>query len=171
MQDDDFEQGLVCPSFNSYSSDKLADVRSQKRTRCHRNDDVDDDFEFVSFQSSGSQVFIDHNQIGPVFPVFNRDLLLDKSQRDLAAAPNNKEVAEEEEGDEDDAAALPSSSSSDVDELDSVPQGTYCVWMPKSAVAQDARGKCKIKSKSTGTSSSRRWSIKDLLRRSNSEDA
>lgn len=41
--------------------------------------------------------------------------------------------------------------------------------MPKSAVAQDARGKCKIKSKSTGTSSSRRWSIKDLLRRSNSE--
>ncbi|CAB4275214.1 unnamed protein product [Prunus armeniaca] len=189
MQDDDFEQGLVCPSFNSYSSDKLADVAAkvcrefdnlnlleksnnsaeQKEHDGHRNDDVDDDFEFVSFQSSGSQVFIDHNQIGPVFPVFNRDLLLDKSQRDLAAAPNNKEVAEEEEGDEDDAAALPSSSSSDVDELDSVPQGTYCVWMPKSAVAQDARGKCKIKSKSTGTSSSRRWSIKDLLRRSNSE--
>lgn len=170
------------------SSDKLADVAAkvcrefdnlnllhksnysaeQKEHDDHRNDDVDDDFEFVSFQSSGSQVFFDDNQIGPVFPVFNRDLLLDRSQRDLAAAPNNKEVVEEEE-DEDDAAALPSSSSSDVDELDSVPQGTYCVWMPKSVVAQDARGKCKIKSKSTGTSSSRRWSIKDLLRRSNSE--
>ncbi|CAB4298358.1 unnamed protein product [Prunus armeniaca] len=49
-----------------------------------------------------------------------RDLPLDKSQRDLAAAPNNKEVVEEEE-DEDDASALPSSSSSDVDELDSIP--------------------------------------------------
>ncbi|CAL9012658.1 unnamed protein product, partial [Prunus brigantina] len=34
--------------------------------------------------------------------------------------------------------------------------------MPKSEVAQDARGECKIKSKSTGTSSSRRWSIKDF---------
>ncbi|BFG26885.1 hypothetical protein CerSpe_131590 [Prunus speciosa] len=187
MQDDDFEQGLVCPSFNSYSSSKLADVAAkvcqeldhlnlldksnnsaeQQEHDDHRNDDVDDDFEFVSFQSTGSQVFFDDNQIGPVFPVFNRDLLLDKSQGDLAAAPN-KAVAEEEEDDDDDA-ALPSSSSSDVDELDAVPQGTYCVWKPKSAVAQDARGKCKIKSKSTGTSSSRRWSIRDLLRRSNSE--
>ncbi|KAM0958096.1 hypothetical protein EV1_023189 [Malus domestica] len=190
MQNDDFEQGLVCPSFSCYSSDKLADAAAKVcRELDHLNlvdesesgqladckndsesatadEEEEDEFEFVSFQKSADQVFFDDRQIGPVFPVFNRDLLQDKSQRILlAGGRNDKKVEEDDDG-------VRSSSSSEVDELEAVPPGTYCVWMPKSASAE-ARGKCK-KSKSTGTSSSgtsssRRWSLRDLLRRSNSE--
>ncbi|CAN6702716.1 unnamed protein product [Malus baccata var. baccata] len=183
QNDDDFEQGFVSPSFNSYSTDKLADVAAKvcrefdhlnlledsesDQLRDHKNDnesaadEEEEEFEFVSFQKSADQVFFDEHQIGPVFPVFNRDLLSDKSQRDLlAGGRDGKKVEEDDDG-------LPSSSSSDVDELDEVPPGNYCVWMPKAA-SGEARGKCK-KSKSTGTSSSRRWSLRDLLRRSNSE--
>ncbi|KAM1015129.1 hypothetical protein ACFX1T_044850 [Malus domestica] len=183
QNDDDFEQGLVSPSFNSYSTDKLADVAAKvcrefdhlnlledsesDQLGDHKNDnesaadEEEEEFEFVSFQKSADQVFFDEHQIGPVFPVFNRDLLSDKSQRDLlAGGRDGKKVEEDDDG-------LPSSSSSDVDELDEVPPGNYCVWMSKAA-SGEARGKCK-KSKSTGTSSSRRWSLRDLLRRSNSE--
>ncbi|XP_068334923.1 uncharacterized protein [Pyrus communis] len=184
QNEDDFEQEFVSPSFNSYSTDKLADVAAKvcrefdhlnlleesesDQLGDHKNDnesaadeEEEEEFEFVSFQKSADQVFFDEHQIGPVFPVFNRDLLSDKTQRDLlAGGRDNKKVEEDDDG-------LPSSSSSDVDELEEVPPGNYCVWMPKAA-SGEARGKCK-KSKSTGTSSSRRWSLRDLLRRSNSE--
>nr|XP_011468267.1 PREDICTED: uncharacterized protein LOC105352542 [Fragaria vesca subsp. vesca] len=165
MQNQDYysDQGLVCPSFNTYSSPSTADTAAKvcrefrglglvdedneyEYDQTDKEQEEDDDFEFVSFQKSADEVFFgDNTRIGPVFPVFNRDLI---SQRDL-----------------NDAAS--SSASSDVDELEGVPAGSYCVWMPKTTPASSP-SHCK-KSKSTGTSSSRKWRLRDLLRRSNSE--
>ncbi|KAL6139603.1 hypothetical protein ACLB2K_057907 [Fragaria x ananassa] len=163
MQNEYSDQGLVCPSFNTYSSPSTADTADKvcrefrglglvdednkyEYDQAVEEQEEDDDFEFVSFQKSADEVFFgDNTRIGPVFPVFNRDLI---SQRDL-----------------NDAAS--SSASSDVDELEGVPAGSYCVWMPKTTPTSSP-SHCK-KSKSTGTSSSRKWRLRDLPRRSNSE--
>ncbi|KAG9149636.1 hypothetical protein Leryth_022925 [Lithospermum erythrorhizon] len=64
-----------------------------------------------------------------------------------------------------DEEAPSSSSSSEVDEMEAIPPGTYCVWKPK--VVEASHSTCK-KSKSTGFGS-KRWKLRDLLRRSNSE--
>ncbi|PWA38345.1 hypothetical protein CTI12_AA582180 [Artemisia annua] len=55
------------------------------------------------------------------------------------------------------------------DELENIPPETYCVWRPKteSGSSSPSMTKCK-KSSSTG-SGSKRWSIRYLLKRSNSE--
>ncbi|KAK7244164.1 hypothetical protein RIF29_38982 [Crotalaria pallida] len=74
--------------------------------------------------------------------------------------------------DEDICRESPSSSSLEVEELDGIPTGTYCVWTPKSVQSvQASPNRCK-KSNSTGSSSaspSKRWKLLDLLRRSKSE--
>ncbi|XP_050382800.1 uncharacterized protein LOC126799604 [Argentina anserina] len=174
MQNQDYysDQGLVCPSFNAYFSPTTADTaakvcrefrnlglvdedREYEYEQAEEQGEDDDDFEFVSFQKSADEVFFgDNTRIGPVFPVFNRDLI---SQRD----------ANDAEDVDADARQSSSSASSDVDELENVPAGSYCVWMPKTTPASSP-SHCK-KSKSTGTSSSRRWRLRDLLRRSNSD--
>ncbi|XP_061352932.1 uncharacterized protein LOC133297751 [Gastrolobium bilobum] len=70
-------------------------------------------------------------------------------------------------GGERDPVAPSSESSSEVDDLEGVQAGTYCVWTPNSPQASPNR--CK-KSNSTGSSStSKRWKLLDLLRRSNSD--
>ncbi|CAA0834981.1 Protein of unknown function (DUF1645 [Striga hermonthica] len=108
---------------------------------------------------------------GVVFPVFDRDLLPASAGDEIgleseanlpesssAVAPLSKLFAEESED-------RASCSSSEVDELESVPEGTYCVWRPR-AVDRPPPGGCR-KSSSTG-SASKRWRFRDLLR-SNSE--
>lgn len=182
-QQEDSVESLVCPSFNSYSTDKIADIadrvsREQFRGVESQNDAAgcsdESDFEFVTFRKAADGVFFD-GYAGPVFPVFDRDLLTeDESGRDSNAEedaialqfPMRKLLIDDEDqarGDRD----PPSSSSSDVDDLESVPPGTYCVWTPKSATASPST--CK-KSKSTGSSSSsKRWKLLNLMRRSNSD--
>ncbi|XP_057763208.1 uncharacterized protein LOC130983052 [Arachis stenosperma] len=84
------EYSLVCPSFSTYSSHKLAHIADQI-TREHysppqndtdlspnynhqdhlQNDDTD--FEFIAFRKAAEGVFFDRFN-GPVFPVFNQDL-------------------------------------------------------------------------------------------------
>lgn len=162
----------VCPSFNSYSSDRLADIAAEVSGEFSKlglqsssdappsetvwsDENDNDDFEFVSFSKAADEVFV-NGPIGPVFPVFNRDLLsadFDDGRPEL--------------GRDEDEAPCPasSSSSSEADELDGIPAGTYCVWTPKGVPATP--GRCK-KSKSTG-SQSKRWSFRELLRRSNSD--
>ncbi|KAF3976415.1 hypothetical protein CMV_000387 [Castanea mollissima] len=217
MQEESWELS-VCPSFNSYSSDKLADVAAQvTREFDHRDHDDEgafeenEEFEFVSVRKAEDDVVVLDGQIGPVFPVFNRDLLLSdqnptKSQQitDGHDLKNREGEGEgegegEEEGEDVRCLRIPlkkllseehdptsySSSSSEVDELEGVPPGTYCVWTPQSnsspkAIAAAASpSQCK-KSNSTGTttssntkssssSSSKRWRLMNLLRRSNSE--
>ncbi|KAK4589569.1 hypothetical protein RGQ29_020222 [Quercus rubra] len=173
----------------------------------HDHDDEEvfeenEEFEFVSVCKAKDDVVVLDGQIGPVFPVFNRDLLLSdqnptKSQQISDGQDLKNREGEEEEEDEDvQCLRIPlkklfseehdptsySSSSSEMDELEGVTPGTYCVWTPHSnsspkAIASAASpSQCK-KSNSTGTttssntksSSSKRWRLMNLLRRSNSE--
>ncbi|KAL6507316.1 hypothetical protein OROGR_023511 [Orobanche gracilis] len=180
------EDVYICLSFSSYSSDRLAEIagrvaveRSNDASR-NEGDDGDDDFEFASAREC-KEVSLDEfshggqNQIWQVFPVFNRDLLLDNG-REYAACGGSKvldssvaiplgELFIEEDQERDDYP--PScSSSSEADELDDVPAAAYCVWRPKMAPAP-APGQCK-KSKSTGFAS-KQWSLRDFLRRCKSD--
>ncbi|XP_057983942.1 uncharacterized protein LOC131168489 [Malania oleifera] len=183
------EEGPVlalCPSFNNYSSHKMAEVAAKVPEELNLDSklaeeddeklDVDEDFEFslvrcgsdagsdAAFTVSAEDMFYG-GQIRPIFPVFNRDLLLDEG-RGLESPtcevpsiriPLKKLFFEDQDP--------PSSSSSEADALERVPPGMYCVWTPKAA--EGSPGRCK-KSKSTG-SSGRRWRLRDLLGRSNSD--
>ncbi|KAK7316447.1 hypothetical protein VNO77_35486 [Canavalia gladiata] len=160
---------LVCPSFSAYSSNKLNDIADQV-TRDNQNDDSfdanddhDTDFEFVAFRKVADDVFFDQS---PAFPIFNRDLATE-TEEPRSGAEEDTTAIQITLGKllMDDSAS--SSASSEVeDELEAIPAGTYCVWTPKPAKPSPSR--CK-KSKSTGSSSSKRWKLLDLLRRSNSE--
>lgn len=173
MQEQSLEVS-VCPSFNSYSADRLADTAAEvcrefRDLGLEGSEDVppppefhgDDDFEFASVFNAGDEVSL-NGQVGQVFPVFNRDLLLHDDQ-------GGRQADDDDHRRPDDDQPPPSSSSSEADELEQVPAGTYCVWTPKRAVPESP-GQCK-KSKSTGSSSSpsKRWRLRDLLRRCNSD--
>lgn len=190
---------LVCPSFSTYSS-VIADIadqvtrdhlQSQNDNRFDANDhrrylnDAENDFEFVAFRKASDEVFFE-GYAGPVFPIFNRDLVTPTTECDTDGGIRRSGEDDDDDGDavalrfpmrkllisdEDRRRDPPSSSSSEVDDLDAIPAGTYCVWTPKSPQASPSR--CK-KSNSTGSSSSpssssKRWKLLDLLRRSNSE--
>ncbi|XVF14099.1 hypothetical protein REPUB_Repub09cG0028000 [Reevesia pubescens] len=153
MQNDTSELSF-CPSFNSYSSDnnKLVDIAATV-SRDFQSDavlDDDEEFEFVN----------NLPQTSSYFPIFNRDLLLKEDEEAIRIPLRNLFI-----GDGD----LPSSSSSsEADELEGLPTESYCVWKPKQS-PESSPNRCK-KSKSTGSSSSKRWRlIKDLLKRSNSD--
>ncbi|XP_030544701.1 uncharacterized protein LOC115751115 [Rhodamnia argentea] len=193
------EQLAACPSFNSYSANRLADVANRValededegrgsseseptssgndlRGGCHEAGD--DDFEFVSLVREHHEVLINGGQIGPVFPVFNRDLLHVRGDR-----ASDREAKADRDHDREGAVSSiriplkdlfvedrdpPSSSSSEADELEGIPEGSYCVWTPKLPAGSPlSPSRCK-KSSSTG-SCSKRWRLRDLLRRSNSE--
>ncbi|XP_028771230.1 uncharacterized protein LOC114728478 [Neltuma alba] len=171
---------FLCPSFNSYSNDELADIADQvAREQSRRHDGAasadSGDFEFVTFRKAADEVFFDGG-VGPVFPVFDRDLLTDDETGPRGSRAEEDALALQFSmgklliNDEHQAPAdrdPPSSSSSDVDDLESIPPGTYCVWAPKPDQASPAR--CE-KSNSTGSSSfSKKWKLLDLLRRSNSD--
>ncbi|KAL5860476.1 hypothetical protein ACOSQ4_001772 [Xanthoceras sorbifolium] len=173
-----------CPSFNSYSSDKLVDVAarvSQELVDSHQSNSEagvvedsqqrsDDEFEFVSIRtdSDASELFFD-GQIRQVYPVFNRDLLLRDAREEEIRFPMKKLFIDDQGG-----PLSSSSSSSEADELEAVPEGTYCVWSPRrNSTDLSSPNRCK-KSNSTGsscsTSSSKRWlKFRDLLKRSNSD--
>lgn len=194
------EQLAVCPSFDSYSANRLADVArrvalededegrgSESSAPTSSGNDLgggyheagDDDFEFVSLVREHHDVLINGGQIGPVFPVFNRERLHVRGD-----GASDGEAEEDRDRDRERAVSsirIPlkdlfvedrdppsSSSSSEADELEGIPEGSYCVWTPKSPAGSPlSPSRCK-KSSSTG-SSSKRWSFRDLLRRSNSD--
>ncbi|XP_019152376.1 PREDICTED: uncharacterized protein LOC109149171 [Ipomoea nil] len=150
----------------------------------------------LSLISTADQIFY-NGQIRPVFPIFNPNyweaataagggnsssmcnssLLLmsssgDEQQQKVSATPQTMIrlplrkllLSEDQE--------TPSSSScstSEADELEGIPEGTYCVWRPTAVKDEASPGKCK-KSNSTGWRwrSSKRWRLRDLVHRSNS---
>lgn len=172
------EDVYVCPSFNSYSSDRLAEIAARivvekSKSSAGNEDEItgDEDFEFTFVREDNevlAEEFFCDGQIGPVFPVFNRDLSNksgeDEQSKSSIAIPLGKLFIEEDKYNERDNP--PSCSSSEADELEHIPAGTYCVWRPKLAESP-LPSQCK-KSKSTG-SSSRRWRLRDLMRRCNSD--
>ncbi|KAH6824040.1 hypothetical protein C2S53_000106 [Perilla frutescens var. hirtella] len=81
-----------CPSFNSYLSDKLAEIAVQ--VVAERNED-DEDFELslvCEAKEFSAEEFIYDGQLGLIFPVFNRDLLLSDNDG-LGGAGGNERFA------------------------------------------------------------------------------
>lgn len=166
-------ENALCPSFNSYSSDRLAEIatkvteefKAESQSRPNNNfiqdqDENDDEFEF-SLELSADEI---SNQ-GPVFPIFNRHLY-DQHNNNVESSLTIKVPLKNLFLEETETLNSSSSSTSEADELESIPPGTYCVWRPKDDV-ESSPASCK-KSKSTG-SVSKRFRIRDLIRRSNSE--
>ncbi|WRX17133.1 Protein of unknown function DUF1645 [Theobroma cacao] len=149
----------------------------------NEEEEEDDDFEFAfvcrepeTSPISADEIF--HNgQIRPTYPLFNTNLLLSDDQTPDGKTvdsthpfvskpgprrlPLRKLMSEERE--------TTSCSSSEADELEGVTPGSYCVWKPKGGSSgndQESPGRCK---KSNSTGSSKRWKLRDLLYRSNSD--
>ncbi|XP_057491012.1 uncharacterized protein LOC130776818 [Actinidia eriantha] len=174
MEPDEQPEALsFCPSFSSYSSDVFAQIATKvteesvtdAKLSTSNDLDGDDDFEFDLV--SGEEVLCD-GRIREIFPIFNRDLLIhDDRSGDVKPDVSNLRLSLKNLfiGEREERGPPSSSSSSEVDEFESIPDGTYCFWRPKLVDASPSR--CK-KSNSTG-SASKRWRIRDLLRRSNSD--
>nr|XP_043616345.1 uncharacterized protein LOC122588297 [Erigeron canadensis] len=110
----------------------------------------DDEFEFAVVRTD-----VNNLRIIPQYPLFDRNLLLDvdpnlihfvNDTTEIVRLPLHKLFNEEREF------TSSESTSSESDDLDGVNPNTYCVWKPPE--------------KST---SSRRWKIRDILFRSNSD--
>ncbi|KAL4379566.1 hypothetical protein GQ457_02G011840 [Hibiscus cannabinus] len=157
IQNDSSELSF-CPSFSIYSSDnnKLVEIAASV-SRDIKSDAVPDDeeFEFANNLCENPDTF-------STFPIFNHGDggNEDDGVEEAIGIPLRKLFI----GDGD----ILSSSSSEADELEGLPTDMYCVWKPKQS-AESSPSRCK-KSKSTGSSSSKRWRfIKDFLKRSNSD--
>ncbi|XVF09289.1 hypothetical protein REPUB_Repub07fG0079900 [Reevesia pubescens] len=146
-------------------------------------DNEGDDFEFAfvcrepeTSPISADQIFY-NGKIRPIYPLFDTNLLnhdhqtpdgknVDSTSRVSKPRPHRlplrKLMSEERE--------ITSGSSLEADELDGVTPGTYCVWAPKGGssrkIEKESPGRRK---KSNSTGSSKRWKLRDLLYRSNSE--
>ncbi|CAD5166909.1 unnamed protein product [Musa acuminata subsp. malaccensis] len=137
-------------------------------------DDDDSEFAFVVKDPetgpaiTAAEIF-SNGQIRPIYPVFDRSLLLANGDDDRGrlvaegeekTAPLRRTLGKLliEEREEHSASASSSSSSLGTDELEGIPPGTYCVWAPRSTAPSASR--CK-KSRSTG--SSLRWRLRDLV--------
>ncbi|KAL4568370.1 hypothetical protein LXL04_023981 [Taraxacum kok-saghyz] len=164
------EASGFCPSFSCYSSDSLTStavskvIHEEQSARFH---EFGDDFEFPTVLSD-DEVSMEQNdpQGWTVFPVFNRDALVtDQEDREAKAKEDEIDVSasitdplrklfinEREESS--------SCSSSEDDESNSL-------HSKADGGSAHSITKCK-KSRSTG-SGAKRWSIRYLLRRSNSE--
>ncbi|KAL5709692.1 hypothetical protein ACHQM5_020350 [Ranunculus cassubicifolius] len=148
----------------------LEDDENEKESVVDEDEEDDEDFEFavVSRDTNTSPISADEifsdGQIKPVYPVFNRHLLFAGNEEDFAKfregssirLPLKKLFIEERD---------PSSSTSSEDDLDALPDGTYCVWTPTKSVPPSPE----MRKKSNSTGSSKRWRFRDLLHRSNSD--
>ncbi|QCD95224.1 uncharacterized protein LOC114181486 [Vigna unguiculata] len=161
------EEWLVCPSFSAYSSNRLDDIADQVTRNDDRFDQNDTDFEFVAFRKVADGVFLEAVAEAEIqtFPIFHRDLAAADADSGSRGRDSGEAAIQSTLGKLLLEESTSCSSSEVDDELENVPPETYCVWTPKpSPVSTPCR-----KSKSTGSSSSKRWKLLDLLRRSNSE--
>ncbi|KAI3512911.1 hypothetical protein L1887_20233 [Cichorium endivia] len=209
------------PSFNTHSSNNLADIADrvvhELRTDIGFDDDIfdfgdDDDradtgenedvdtnsrptgklneneedaphedeteFEFPVvcrdsnlFPISTDEVLSDH-QILPSYPLFDRSLLLDVDPSFSNGVDISETDSKSSRGGRLSLGMLlreehsVSSSSSEADDLDGITPGTYCVWKPK----PEPRGKHKKSNSVSFENTSKRWKVRDLLKRSYSDD-
>ncbi|ESQ46961.1 hypothetical protein EUTSA_v10027885mg [Eutrema salsugineum] len=166
-EDDNTYTASFCPSFSSYTGDGLAETADRVRSEFSDEEYSNgDEFEFVN-AFSGDRGF--------VFPIFNQILAPklsaaksdgDKNEPSRAAAAVTTQLGDLLLRDREDPAPTLVYSSSESDEEDGITSESYCPWTPEKSRIGGWR-----KSKSTGSSSSssRRWRIKDLLKRSYSE--
>ncbi|EYU17667.1 hypothetical protein ABFS82_04G169900 [Erythranthe guttata] len=182
MQMDDLIS--ICPSFNSYSNCGIAAAASRTADEFNSDEfsdefrfenpaaelrvtesDADDEIEFafVTRVSGSSSPITDHEKIRPVYPVFNRDLLVEEngnrngnsvSSEDPKIRISLRKLFTEER-----ETAITRSPPEEDDELDEAAAAeTYCMWRPKAAAAAEEepyRNSC----------NSKRWKLKTLLHR------
>ncbi|XP_073006729.1 uncharacterized protein [Typha latifolia] len=173
---DEGDDGSAVPFFQQESPPQISAVnRSDGPGEDRRDDGVhdesSDDVEFafvlkdpeVGPSITADEIF-SNGRIRPVYPVFGRSLLVaDEAAESLppkppARVPLRRLLSEERNS----SVVSASNSSSSMDELDGIPEDTYCVWTPGSVPPSPAR--CR-KSRSTG--SLMRWrKISDLVGRS-----
>lgn len=143
------ENALVCPTFSSYTTDRLVEIATRVSDDFKNiigEDENDDDlFEFAlsSIKDLDSSVV----SKSAIYPVFNGEVLQSLNQAD-------KNIENR------------ISTSSDESDSESGTIGS-CVWRRKS-IGSPSPSNCK-KSKSTGSVLFKRFKICDLLRRSNSD--
>lgn len=149
-----------------------------------RGDEDEFEFAFVCREPSLSPISADeifyNGQIKPIYPLFNRDLLLgndaprnDVVSRDSKPTPTTTTTTTTRRRQplrklmfEEERESTASCSSSEADELDGLSPGTFCVWTPKTSAEASPERSCK---KSNSTGSSKRWKFRQFLSRSNSE--
>ncbi|CAE6070547.1 unnamed protein product [Arabidopsis arenosa] len=156
------------PSFSTYSGDRLVEIAERV---CYK-EKSDDEFEFpmTTESSSGDDRL--------VFPVFNKNLIFETKTSTVEEAVTIplKDLFLRERNDLPPQQTYSSSSSEDEedDEFDSIPSEIYCPWTPARSTAEmSPSGGCR-KSKSTGSSSTsswstKRWRLRDFLKRSKSD--
>ncbi|MED6106007.1 hypothetical protein PIB30_000793 [Stylosanthes scabra] len=136
------------PLYANHHHDTLLHDHNQ-----HQNDN-DDEFEFSIVPRDPAFSPAVDNIAPTCYPLFGREVLLNGVGSDPAPAPARRRLPlralmlEEREN------------SKKNNELEGVPEESYCVWTPRS---------CKKSSSAGSTSSSRRWKLRDLLLRSHSD--
>ncbi|KAI3872265.1 hypothetical protein MKX03_024543 [Papaver bracteatum] len=174
--------------------DLIEEHKEEEKANEEEEEEDESEFEFSFLSGDGIAISADeifaNGQIRPVYPIFNRDLLFaggkdyDDDHTDSKQPKKNSSLRKLfiGEREEDDGHSC-SSSEADVDELDNLPAGTYCVWKPKQQSSTTSSPDTCKKSKSTGSSSSsssrsatataasvsKRWRFRDFLFRSNSD--
>uniref|UniRef100_A0A1J3EUW7 Uncharacterized protein n=1 Tax=Noccaea caerulescens TaxID=107243 RepID=A0A1J3EUW7_NOCCA len=187
MEKDDSDSSVCTasfsPSFSTYSGDRLAEIAERVGRKFAEDDGYkekgDEEFEFATASPSGDG--------GLVFPVFDQNLISETSavEPDVispeAVVTPLKDLFLRERNDQPPSPPQQTYSSSsdeeddeEEDEFDSIPSEIYCPWTPARSTAEmSPSGGCR-KSKSTGSSSTsswstKRWRIRDLLKRSHSD--
>lgn len=162
---EDFENRLKLSEENDQEHEVEESHEEEEDYEDHDHDQEDFSFAFdaVNFSGVSADDAFDNGQIKPVFPLFNRDLLLGdvkdlESLRSKDRLPNVKNVFVQAE-DDDDHHATTSSSTAEEDVV-----GPYCEWSKK--VVEAAPEGCK---KSNSTGFSKIWRFKDFMHRSNSD--
>ncbi|PRQ41148.1 hypothetical protein RchiOBHm_Chr4g0443781 [Rosa chinensis] len=137
-------------------------------------EEEEEEFSFFCTNPDGSPISADDafqdGQIRPVYPIFNRDLLFadaydggsSSRQKEASSSSSLRPPLKKLFFEDRDA---PSSSASESDELEAVPEGSYCEWSKNAKeVSPELRN-----NKSNSTGSSKLWRIRDLVPRSNSD--
>ncbi|KAL1187730.1 hypothetical protein V5N11_017122 [Cardamine amara subsp. amara] len=190
MENKDNEAASFSPSFSTYSGDKLVEIAERV---CYK-EKGDEEFEFAIHTAASSS-----GDGGLVFPVFNQSLISENSAVkpndgkhnlifETSSAVKSDDISSEktviitplkdlfirERNEQPPQQTYSSSSDDEEEELDSIPSEIYCPWTPARSTAEmSPSGGCR-KSKSTGSSSTsswstKRWRIRDLLKRSKSD--
>ncbi|KAD2275734.1 hypothetical protein E3N88_41505 [Mikania micrantha] len=148
-------------------------------------DEDEQEFEFpvIYGDANSRQDSVDElvsgNQMSPRYPLFDRKLLselnpnpgengVDTPSTDSKTSPATRSsLMKLFIEDRDITSPSTSASSSERDDLDGIKQGTYCVWKPNT----DPRGKHKKSNSISIENTLNRWKVRDLLKRSYSDDS
>ncbi|CAH8300640.1 unnamed protein product [Eruca vesicaria subsp. sativa] len=166
MEKADDYTASFCPSFSSYANNGLAETAERVRREFsgeYNDEDDDDSFEFANPRSDCEAAASFSGGCDLVFPVFNQAIISSVKPDESSRAEITTKLSDLFLRDRDDSS---SSSSDEEKEIDGVSREVYGPCTPEKPPEGGWR-----KSKSTGSSSSssRRWRIRDLLKRSYSE--